>query len=71
MLPTVEQAHVPRNSFPRWRVAARTAQHSSAPRGDDLRLQAAVQVRSARSMSFLPLRVRKAVVEAGSVRDGP
>ena len=71
MLPTVEQAHVPRNSFPRRRVAAPTAQHSRAPRGDNLRLQAAAQVGSTRSMSFLPLRARKAVVEAGSVRDGP
>ncbi len=71
MLPTVEQAHVPRTSFPRWRVAAPTSQHSPALRGDDLRVQAAAEVRSARSMSFLPLRARKAVVVAGSVRDGP
>lgn len=71
MLPTVEQADVPRESFLRWRVAAPTSQHSPAPRGDDLRVQAAATVRGTWSMCFLPLRARKAVVDAGSVRDGP
>lgn len=71
MLPTVEQVHVARRSFPRWRVDARTQPHATARGGDEMRVQAAATVRGAWSMCFLPLRARKAVIEAGSVRDGP
>ena len=39
--------------------------------GDRLRVLTATPARGAWPMSFLPLRARKAVVEAGSVRDGP
>lgn len=70
MLSTVEQVHTVRKSFPHWRVDAR-AQHSLALRGDDIRVLAVAAVESARSTNFLPLRARKAVVAAGSVRDGP
>ena len=68
MLPTVEQVHVAWTSFPRRRVDASRQQHSPARAGDDLRVQAAVDVESARSMSSLSLRARKAVVDAGNVR---
>ncbi len=86
MLPTVEQARVAWKSFPRWRVDARVQQHSpslrgvdvrvqvaAAPslRGVDVRVQVAAAVESTRSTYFLPMRARKAVVAAGSVRDGP
>jgi hypothetical protein len=71
VLPTVEQIHVAWTSFPRWRVdACAQQQHSPALCGDDFRVQAAAEVESTRSMYFLPLRARKAVV-AGQVRDGP
>ena len=70
MLPTVEQVHVARTSFPRWRVDARTQSPATARAGDGLRVLVAAPVRGTWPMSFLPLRARKAVV-AGSVRDGP
>lgn len=71
MLPTVEQVHVAWRSFPRRRVAAFAQQHSPALCGDDFRVHAAVEVESTRSRYFLSLRARKAVMVAGSVRDGP
>lgn len=71
MLPTVEQVHVVRESFPRRRVDAFTQQQPLALGGDALRVQGADPVRGVRSLSFLPLRARKVVVAAGSVRDGP
>lgn len=73
MLPTVEQAHVPRKSFPCWRVDALTQPHDTSREVDAVvRVQAAAaEVRATRSLSFLPLRARKAVMAAGSVRDGP
>jgi hypothetical protein len=70
VLPTVEQVHVARKSFPRWRVDARNQLHSPATRGDDLRILSVEPSESSRSTYFLPLRVRKAVIEAGQVRDG-
>jgi len=71
VLPTVEQVHVARRSFPRWRVDARTQPHATARRGDEMRVLVAAPVRGTWPTSFLPLRARKAVVVAGSVRDGP
>lgn len=72
MLPTVEQVHVAWTSFPRRRVDASRQQHSPARAGDDvLRVLAADAVRGAWSMSSPSLRARKAVMVAGSVRDGP
>ncbi len=71
MLPTVEQVHVARTSFPRWRVDARTQPHVTAHGGDEMRVLVAAPVRGTRPTSFLPLQARKAVVDAGSVRDGP
>jgi hypothetical protein len=71
VLPTVEQARVAWKSFPRWRVDARVQQHSPSLRGGDVRVQVAAAVESARSMYFLSMRARKAVMAAGSVRDGP
>ncbi len=71
MLPTVEQVHVARKSFPRWRVDARTQPPPTARTGDKTRVLAAAPARGAWPMSSLPLRARKAVVEGGSVRDGP
>jgi hypothetical protein len=68
VVPTVEQCDTARESFPRWRVDARD-QHSLVLWGDDVRVLGAAE--SARSTHFLPLRARKAVVAAGSVRDGP
>lgn len=71
MLPTVEQAHAVRGPFPRRRVDAFAPQLSSVAGFGALRVLMAAPARGARPMSFLPLRARKAVVEAGSVRDGP
>jgi hypothetical protein len=71
VLPTIEQVYVVRESFPRRRVDAFKQQHSPALGGDALRLQIAAEVRSAWSLSFLPLRARKEGVTAGGVRDGP
>lgn len=70
MLSTLEQFRLARTPFPHWRVDAR-AQHSPVRWGDDGRVQAVAAVESARSTNFLSLRARKAVVAAGSVRDGP
>lgn len=71
MLPTVEQLHVEREPFPHRRVDALPQQHSPVLGVTALRVQVAAAVLSVRSMSFLPLRARKVVVDAGSVRDGP
>ena len=71
MLPTVEQAHVARTLFPRWRVDAPTQPHVTARGGAEMRVPVAGPVRAPRPTSFLPLQARKAVVDAGSVRDGP
>lgn len=72
MLPTVEQLHVEREPFPHRRVDALPQQQHSPVLGvTALRVQVAAAVLSVRSMSFLPLRARKVVVDAGSVRDGP
>lgn len=70
MLSTLEQFRLARTPFPHWRVDARD-QHSPVRCGDDGRVQAMAAVESARSTYFLPLRARKAVIAAGSVRDGP
>lgn len=58
------------HSLPRVsRLAGRT---TSPARGRNAaRVQVAAAIASARSMFFLLLRARKAVVAAGSVRDGP
>lgn len=71
MLPTVWQRHATSQSFPRRRVDAYPQLDSLMRGGDGLRVQVAVAVRGARSRSFLPLRARKAVMDAGNVRDGP
>lgn len=71
MLPTVEQVDPARKSFPRRRVDARTQPPATARAGDETRVLAAASARGAWPISSLPLRARKAVVEAGSVRDGP
>lgn len=70
MLSTVEQVHTVRKSFPHWRVDA-GAQRSLALRGDDIRVLAVAASESTRPTNSLSLRARKAVVTAGSVRDGP
>lgn len=71
MLPTVEQVHVARKLFASWRVDACANQHRPAICGDDLRVLAAAAVVRARSLHVQPVRTRKAVVDAGQVRDGP
>lgn len=72
MLPTVRQIYAMRTACPRRRVDTSTPRHALASSGGDLLgVQAGAEVESARSMYFLPLRARKAVVVAGQVRDGP
>jgi hypothetical protein len=71
VLPTVEQVHEARKQFLRWRVDARAQRRSPSTQGDDLRVWSAAGSESSRSQNFLPLRARKAVIEAGQVRDGP
>lgn len=71
MLPTVEQAHRARKSFRLRRVDARTEPHATARGGDEMRVLVAAPARGTWPTNFLPLRARKAVVDAGSVRDGP
>jgi hypothetical protein len=70
VLPTVRQIYATLTSCPRRRVDASTPRHALASSGGDL-LGVQAEVESARSMYFLPLRARKAVVVAGQVRDGP
>lgn len=71
MLPTIKQVHLARKSIPRRRVDARTKPPATPRADDEMRVLAAALARGAWPMSSLPLRARKAVVEAGSVRDGP
>lgn len=70
MLPTVEQTHVARTSFPCRRVGARARQHTPALGGGALYFQVAAEVRSGRSMSFLSRRTWREVGAAGGSRRG-